>query len=342
MVERDKQEMDSCLESQLCKSTLLLAGSIIEAILVDFFLTFPKANSTPEQILGANLANLIDWAEQEGLISSRTKDISTIIRNYRNLIHPAREYRLKERVDIHSATVAANLVEIVIQEVADNYAKRLGYTAEQAIEKVKLDPSCESIFQHMIDKMEKVEQIKLFQTIPNVCDPSDLEAVIDSFIKLHNLLKSNVSEEIVKAEVTKVYNYAVHTSSKMEVLFYFRFFCDDLDILESDQKEAVMQYMLSLLENGNQEELSILKEWGVFRRFGKYFKSNDEVNFLRDTIFTRLKRKEDPEEDIFISVLEEACYWLEYELWKPLDKSLRERRWDKKAIRFADALDRDF
>lgn len=99
VVERDKKELDSCLKNQLCKSTLLLAGSIIETILVDYFLAFGKTGSTPAQILNSDLATLVSWAESDGLISSRTKEISTVIRNYRNLIHPGREYRLKERID---------------------------------------------------------------------------------------------------------------------------------------------------------------------------------------------------------------------------------------------------
>jgi hypothetical protein len=222
LVERDKRELDNCLKNNLCKSTLLLAGSIIEAILVDFFLAFPRPGSSPERILGANLANLIDWAEQDGLITVRTKELSTVIRNYRNLIHPGREYRLQERVDIHVATVAANLLEIVIQEVAENYAKRLGYTAEQAISKVRVDPSCASIFQHMIDKMVISERVKLFRSIPDACGvDDDVVSVTDSFVKLHDLLKVNIPQEVVRIECAKTYDY-IRSRSRMEAMFFFR------------------------------------------------------------------------------------------------------------------------
>ena len=53
-------------------------------------------------------------------------------------------------------------MEIIAEEIGENYAKRLGYTAEQAIKKVKLDPSSSAIFSHIVDKMTPVERMKLF------------------------------------------------------------------------------------------------------------------------------------------------------------------------------------
>ena len=97
-VERDKKELDACLSQHVNKSALLLAGSIIEAILVDYFLAFPRAGQTAAATLDTNLAKLIEWAEQDGLISPRTKEISTVIRNYRNLIHPGRDIGCRRRL----------------------------------------------------------------------------------------------------------------------------------------------------------------------------------------------------------------------------------------------------
>ena len=141
LVERDIRELETCCQNDLHKSTLLLAGSIIEAVLVDFYIAFPRPAVPSEKVLQSNLGTLVGWALEDSLVSAQTADLSTVIRNYRNLIHPGREFRLKEKVNRSTANVAKNLVEIVIEEIGENYAKRLGYTAEQAIHKVKVDPT---------------------------------------------------------------------------------------------------------------------------------------------------------------------------------------------------------
>lgn len=288
-VERDKKELDICIEHQACKSALVLAGSIIEAILVDYFLAFPRLNTTPEQVLKETLSNLIDWAEQDRLISKSTKEISTVIRGYRNLIHPGKEYRLKEKVDIHSAIVASNLVEIVTQEIAENYAKRLGYTAEQAINKVQIDPSCISLFPHIISKMAKVERVKLFKSIPEVCsnDYNITETIVESFIKLHQVLKIDIPQEILISEAQRVYAY-IHNSTKRDALFFLRFFNEDLNLLETDQKESVISYLFSILETGDVDDLEILYEWHIFMPVGRQL-GEKGVERLKKTVFRRLQ-----------------------------------------------------
>ena len=214
----------------------------------DFFLAFPVRGISPGQVLKANLANLLDWAEQEKLIASRTKEISTVIKNYRNLIHPGREYRLKERVDIHAATVAASLVEIIIQEITDAYTKKRGYTAEQAIDKITLDPSCTPLFPHIIDTMVAVERSKLFKMIPKVCSGETNSIIVESFIKLHSLLKSKIPPDILRIEAMLFYE-SIRSRSKAEVMFLSRFFSENIGLLDSEKAESIIAYLLGALNN---------------------------------------------------------------------------------------------
>ncbi|WP_157068178.1 hypothetical protein, partial [Desulfosarcina cetonica] len=138
MLERDKREMTSCLDAGNFKSVLVLAGSIIEAILVDFFLVFLAEKHSSSTILKSPLSKLIDIAVENNLVSDRTKDIASVVRNYRNLIHPGKEFRLKEKVDKPSAVVAANLVDIMISELRDVFSEKYGYRADAVIAKVKI------------------------------------------------------------------------------------------------------------------------------------------------------------------------------------------------------------
>jgi hypothetical protein len=340
MIERDKKELDRSLEHGLHKSTLLLAGSIIEAILVDFFLAFPRSGTTSEQVLDTNLSALVSWAEQDGLISPRTKELSTVIRHYRNLIHPGREYRLQEKMDVHTAIVAGSLVEIIIQEVAENYAKRIGYTAAQVISKIQLDPSCSSIFGHIVDRMVPIERVNLFKSIPETCasDNSMEDAVLDSFINLHNLMKTRVPPEVVKTEVALVYN-RVRSSAKWDAMFHMRFFADDLDMLENDQRQAVLAYLLSILEQGNSEELTTFGNWGIFRNVGKYFNSSQSLPTLQEAILKRLKHLEIVDSDSdFLSILEDAYFSLDYKHWQAIMQALREQSWNERALEWAEYL----
>jgi hypothetical protein len=57
--------------------------------------------------------------------------LSTVIRSYRNLIHPGRALRLKETYTAEDAKVAGTLVDIILREVAAKQEQVRGLTAEQ-------------------------------------------------------------------------------------------------------------------------------------------------------------------------------------------------------------------
>ena len=333
MVQRDKEELEKALENGLCKSVLLLAGSIIEAILVDFFLAFPVSGISATQVLKANLANLLDWAEQEKLITSRTKEISTVIKNYRNLIHPGREYRLEERVDIHAATVAASLVEIIIQEITNAYIEKRGYTAEQAIDKIHLDPSCTPLFPHIIDTMVAVERSKLFKMIPEECRGEDDSIVVESLIKLHNLLKSKIPPEILKAEVMVFYE-SIRNRSKAEVMFLFRFFAENIGLLDNEKAESVIAYLLGALKDSNKGELMFYEKWGIYKQLGVLLNSQEGIDKLFTTIKEQLAAHPyEPfeEEETFLSIISTQIIPLNIDssLKKRLENMIKELKYSR-------------
>ncbi|MBK8702805.1 MAG: hypothetical protein IPN33_03765 [Saprospiraceae bacterium] len=90
---RDFKELEQCIENKTSKSVLILSGSIIRATLLEFFIHNPPSGKTKDQILKMGLSDLINEAESFGLISSRSKELSTVVRNYRNLIHAGLEIR---------------------------------------------------------------------------------------------------------------------------------------------------------------------------------------------------------------------------------------------------------
>lgn len=223
MLERDKREMTSCLDAGNFKSVLVLAGSIIEAILVDFFLVFLAEKHSSSTILKSPLSKLIDIAVENNLVSDRTKDIASVVRNYRNLIHPGKEFRLKEKVDKPSAVVAANLVDIMISELRDVFSEKYGYRADAVIAKVKIYPMCSAIFNHMVSQMIPSEKLKLFCSIPIICENIELENEYVNYIKLHGVVAETLPQDVIRKETKKLNEYLNHRSMA-DILSYLTFF----------------------------------------------------------------------------------------------------------------------
>lgn len=310
LVERDKRELENAIKYKLEKSPLLLAGSIIEAILCDFFLAYPHERLPSRNVLSAPLSELIDLAHTEGLISERSKQLATVIRNYRNLIHPGREYRLKEKVDVHAARVAYNLVEMVIGEISENYARRQGYTSDQAINKVKIDPNCTAIFPHIIDKMTPIEMIKLFKAIPDICygDAEIVDSAVEGFIKLHHLLKSRVPDFVVLAEVDKVYDY-IQNRSQTEAMFYLRFFCNNLTQLEENKRVAVVTYLFGILEAEHDVDiLDRYARWGIYSSIGSVIKNEMGVKRIGSLIHEIARTYDNKLKDARTRILSQMVY----------------------------------
>jgi len=302
MLERDKREMESCLQAGNYKSVLILAGSIIEAILADFFLVFLSDDKTRNTILKSPLHKLISIAVEKNLISERTKDISTVIRNYRNLIHPGKEFRLKERVNKHSANVAANLVEIIIDELRDEFSKKFGYKADAVIDKVRIDPTCGAIFEHMVSQMVSSEKLKLFCSIPKVCEDEDIESNLLNFIKLHGLLAQSIPQDVIRKQTERLNDFLKHRSMEDTILFLL-FYINHLTLLNVNDKDAVLTYLIELLGSGNQYVLMDIKRMNPYT-IGKYIDDEKKRKLLTNSIYKRLRLSDTKGDDVFLNILE--------------------------------------
>ena len=121
ILKRDFEELSRLVEIKASKSILILSGSIIEAVLSDYFFSFPPNNITQEKVLKMDLYNLIDLARENNIIKKSTKELSTVIKNYRNLIHPGREIRKKETFDNNTAIISYRLLKLLLKEIRTNY-----------------------------------------------------------------------------------------------------------------------------------------------------------------------------------------------------------------------------
>src|SRR5207249_1352150 len=120
------------------------------------------------ELLKFDLHKAIDACLAEGVLTSKTAQLSVVIKDYRNLIHPGRSVRLSERVDENSAKEAQALVEMVVAEVAKRKSERYGNTAEQVAAKMVADPSAVGILDHLLEGMRELELERLLlKVIPD-------------------------------------------------------------------------------------------------------------------------------------------------------------------------------
>ncbi|MCC4635269.1 hypothetical protein [Xanthomonas dyei] len=162
----DYAEMQKNFKSQAWKSVQVLAGSIVEALLVDY-LTWSNSNaSNSKNPLNMAFTDLIDACKSQGAIKSATADMCSVIKTYRNLIHPGRLVRLEEvQPDSDSATVAVSLVNIINRDIENSRRKKAGLTAEQIYQKLVSDKDVIPVLPHLIAELSEHEKKRLLTEV---------------------------------------------------------------------------------------------------------------------------------------------------------------------------------
>ena len=113
LLERDYSELKNLDPSLSPKSVLVLSGSIIEGLLSDTILRGSKL--TLAKINNMSFETLIDESKELGVLSKT--DLPTVVRTYRNLVHPAREVIDNVEFDDSDASLARSAVELIHREV---------------------------------------------------------------------------------------------------------------------------------------------------------------------------------------------------------------------------------
>lgn len=122
IIERDYAELKLLLQVKAWKSAVILAGSILEAILHDRLSSNPTRNTTaiaslkrsPKPLDDWGLQKLIDVAEDIGALpSSVAKTIDHVVRDFRNFVHPKKEIRSAHSCGEHQAKLAYHALEVV-------------------------------------------------------------------------------------------------------------------------------------------------------------------------------------------------------------------------------------
>jgi len=239
---RDFNELQICVDNNASKSVLILSGSIIEAVLLEFFSHNLPQGVSKTNLLKMSLAELISKAEEIDLISSKSKELSTVIKNYRNLIHPGREVRTNEKFDYETAIVSFNLVKIILKEIRENYIQKYGYTAEDIFNKINLDSSTYSIYEKLLLKLNEYEKNKLLnQLIEQEVEDYSVKEYSDLY-RYIKILKKQVSDEIIRNHCTQLLR-EVEKGKEINILAKFEIFGDNLNLLNNEEQDLILSYI---------------------------------------------------------------------------------------------------
>jgi hypothetical protein len=162
-LENDYREMVSSAENGNAKCALVMAGSIMEALLLDYLAHNPnpmrKVKTDP---LRMSLADAIDVCLNERVLTKQTGELCTVVRSFRNLIHPGVMIRLDEQTpDEDSAKIAVSLVNRIVKELAAEMRVRAGLTAEQVVAKIEGDPDAVRFLGHHLSDLQEPQRRRL-------------------------------------------------------------------------------------------------------------------------------------------------------------------------------------
>ncbi|ANB71927.1 hypothetical protein AYM40_05725 [Paraburkholderia phytofirmans OLGA172] len=202
-LERDYSEMAKCLQAEAWKSVQVLAGSIVESLLIDYLLSTSAPDRPSKDPLRIDLAEAITICRNEGVLTARTADLCSVIRSYRNLIHPGRVVRTGEpEPNRSSATIATTLIDMIADELARTRRKSVGLTAEQIVSKVRRDSNSSTIIKHLILEANETQRERLLlELIPDTYmnrpeDPEPFDNEPERLLTAYRVTMENVSDEI--------------------------------------------------------------------------------------------------------------------------------------------------
>ncbi len=123
-------ECAGCVSQGFPLAATVMMGGLLEALLIARINRLSdqsavhKAKSAPKEKNGTvlklrewTLSNYIDVAHELGWISDTYKDVGVVLRDYRNYIHPYKEYRHKKRIAQDDAKVLWEIGKTIARQV---------------------------------------------------------------------------------------------------------------------------------------------------------------------------------------------------------------------------------
>jgi hypothetical protein len=294
LLQRDFKEMKSCFENKSSKAVLVLAGSIIEACLIEYFIQNPSKLLDESKLLKMTLNDLIDLSQKEGLLSDTEKNLASVIQDYRNLIHPGRQVRKNANYDFDTASIAFTLVTIILKAIGNKQQALNFFKAQDVIDKLKSDWNFRAICERVILKLNEGEKNKLFNLLLDFeCeekrqwmafstgDSNEYETHDLYYAKeIISHLKPLLQPQFVKDKLNELIHH-IEKGSNLNAFALFNFLHEDLDKLPDNDQEMIAIYLLSTFSNCLENCLDISHE-KTYSTIGKYIKTKKGINEFKN------------------------------------------------------------
>jgi len=285
VLEADYAEVCKCMDTGAHKAVHVLAGSIIEALLVDCLVALPVTDKSKEALCRMELGQLVARCKAEGVLSEKTEQLSSVVRAYRNLIHAGRVVRGGEIVDENTAIVAKALIGIIVDEVAKKRRETYGYTAEQILTKVEHDVTSPAIIGRVLREAKRCEVERLLLSVIPVrfaeiyAQPDlgyEMREQRKAVARCFRVAFDSVPTD-VKSRVSKSFVATLKQDPGPIVLAFetYLFRPSDLSILSPDDRALVLDHLISRFENDHDEEFV-----GAMAGIGRYLSERDIPRFI--------------------------------------------------------------
>jgi hypothetical protein len=124
-------ECAACVAHDLPLAATVMMGGLLEALLIarinklsDQSPVFKAKSAPKEKATGSvlklrewTLSSYIDVAHELGWISDTYKDVGSILRDYRNYIHPYKEYQHKKRINPDDSKILWEIGKTIVRQV---------------------------------------------------------------------------------------------------------------------------------------------------------------------------------------------------------------------------------
>ncbi len=126
------QEAERCLGVEAYLAAVILAGSVLEALCLDFGAQHPERvnrafeaayNKPPPKLPEWHLRQWIDVLGSTGDLSPNIEKFGHALRDFRNYVHPAQQRASGFRLDKHTAEISLRVVVAAIDDLGAAYAR---------------------------------------------------------------------------------------------------------------------------------------------------------------------------------------------------------------------------
>lgn len=141
-LEADLDELHKCMEMGLWKVSMVLTGSLIEAVLYHHINITPTLRDQIQNFDKRNdvaLANLLVWARQFNVIDEGLFKLAEPIRDYRNLIHPRVQERLKIEISSSLVQIGYNVFLEIVRRINKSHEASISQEAKSIVSRVITD-----------------------------------------------------------------------------------------------------------------------------------------------------------------------------------------------------------